>query len=147
MFNTTQVQNITYILNTGSIFCSIKITLPVYDTALEYCGFKLNTFLNPIWIYISTYLSSPTIIMGSLGLNSTWVSLVFFFWATICSQRGSYLLIFKSYTNIWKWIKQKNFKTLHKIRDFDVSRSWFILAMCIQLCVIPCHLQWLLQTQ
>lgn len=35
MFNTTQVQNITYILNTGSIFCSIKIILPVYDTALE----------------------------------------------------------------------------------------------------------------
>lgn len=97
------------ILNMGSIFRSIKILL--YDTALESCGFKLNTFSNPIWIYSTTYLSSPTIIMGSLGLNSTWVSLVFFFWATICSQRGSYLLIFKSYKNIWKWIKQNYFKT------------------------------------
>jgi len=43
--------------------------------------------------------------MGYTGLNSRWVNLVFFFWATIWEHSASYLFWFKSYTNNWKWNK------------------------------------------
>ena len=79
---------------------------------IRWCLFLTALIWSVMTTSIYTYLSSPTIRMGSLGLNSTCVSLVFFFWATICSHRGSYLLMFRSYTNIWKknnkYFKYKN---------------------------------------
>lgn len=46
----------------------------------------------------NSYLSSPTMSMGSLELKLSFVNLFFRFETTLCLQMGLYLLTFKSKT-------------------------------------------------
>ena len=80
------------------------------------------------------YRSSPTMMMGCSRtlLNAMWVSFVFFFGVTSCSQMETYLLTFRSKT--WTYA-QKGVQ-----HDKYITRIRFQLSFCDTICVIPWYL-------
>lgn len=66
------------------------------------CDVNYRTVVEKQWcrqlVFSLTYLSSPTIMMGSLWLNAMRVNLCRFLFTTACTHMGLYLFTFKSKT-------------------------------------------------
>lgn len=97
-------------------FCVVA----VYHAIIKYRYSLYNNFVrHPIRAVL--HLSSPTMIIGWLGLKAMWVSFVFFFCVTSCSQSGSYLLMLRS--NTWTWTNKWTFLILRIILLISISIS------------------------